>query len=369
MAKDIYFRVGDKIFYSDIAARLHGKRSGQSVTFHAFDDVYDRVDWTKEPVDTWDQFCRERALSLRQRYSKLCLCFSAGSDSSDILRIFLENQIPLDELIIFRHRDHPYRCWEGDAMIIPMANFYAQQQPGLTVRVVDITREIHEQRYKNADWIENPHSMTGQMGFGAYTNSWLIREFCGANDQDNTGYLVGLEKPKLIIRDGWWTSSILDRNFDYWDLNDTNVTYFYLSPDWPEFYVKQCWEFIKYVEKTFSHIDMDLINQIYAHGSDLSHHLLLASQRRIYMDIKSPISLRNGSNKLRDLYDDKYQLLVDRARKEQWLCYNPWSEVLSHFQSHHAELFRDGDVHRGLIGVFSKSQRIKPVESSVSISQ
>ena len=363
MSKNIFYKVGDEIIYNNLSARRKAHSTGKNITFHAYDLEYSQYDWSKEPEGTWEAWCLERALKLRSQYNKLCLLFSAGSDSSDILRIFLENNIRIDELIIFKHLHNPVRRMEADTMVIPMAKLYQQFDPVMKVSVHEIGSSIYNEWHGTTDWLEGSYSMTGQMNMGACIYSWLTDKFCGNNYQNNTGYIMGLEKPKLIIEDGWWTSRIIDKIFDYMDLGENNIVQFYLAPDMPQFYIKQCWELINYVENNFSVINMDLMNSIYAHGSSNFHHYLNGSRRQIYQGIASPISIRNGSNKIKNLNDPGVQGLHSTAKTESWKSYGLWNEITTNLQKNESMLFRDGLVSNGLIPVWSKGFKLKKVKN------
>ena len=42
----------------------------------------DNIDWTFEPLESWDTLCKERALQLKDELGKIILAFSGGSDST-----------------------------------------------------------------------------------------------------------------------------------------------------------------------------------------------------------------------------------------------------------------------------------------------
>jgi hypothetical protein len=363
MDRNVFFKVGNQIFYSDISARKHAYATDQELTFHAYEQQYDSANWQQEPTGTWDWWCQQRALALKSRYQKLCLLFSAGSDSSDILRIFLENNIPIDELIIFRHFWNPSRKMEADTMIIPMAKMYQSLFPALNVKIIDIGQDVYEQWHGTPDWIEGRYTMSGQMNMGACIYSWLTNRFCNNNDNNTTGYIMGLEKPKLLIEDGWWTSRVIDRVFDYMDLNENNIEQFYFAPDMPEFFVKQCWELINYIESTFDNIDMSLMNSIYQQGGPLFHHYLTGTNRRIYQNLDSPMPIRNGSNKIQNLSDAGVQGLQVTAQLQKWKCFGLYKEIVTDLEKNHSYLFRDGLAHNGLVAAWSKEYKIKKVKS------
>jgi len=74
--------------------------------------VFENIDWTKEPTKSLKQLYKERAQQIRDMYDYLILYFSGGSDSITVLNTFLDNDIPLDEVVInsFYQIDHSVLC-------------------------------------------------------------------------------------------------------------------------------------------------------------------------------------------------------------------------------------------------------------------
>ena len=62
--------------------------------------AFDAIDWTKEPIKSLKQLFKERAEQIRDLYDYLIIYFSGGSDSITVLNSFLDNNIPVDEVVI-----------------------------------------------------------------------------------------------------------------------------------------------------------------------------------------------------------------------------------------------------------------------------
>ena len=65
------------------------------------------IDWTFEPLESWDSLCKERALQLKDELGEIILAFSGGSDSTLILNTFLKHNIPIDEVVMCRGDPYP----------------------------------------------------------------------------------------------------------------------------------------------------------------------------------------------------------------------------------------------------------------------
>src|SRR3990172_5937246 len=63
--------------------------------FYCNEDEYDTLDWTKEPIDSWESLCYKKCVLLRQKYKKLSLFYSAGRDSHHVMRCFIAAGIQL----------------------------------------------------------------------------------------------------------------------------------------------------------------------------------------------------------------------------------------------------------------------------------
>lgn len=74
-----------------------------TIYFHWYDEVFDQVDTSIEPIESYTELLRQRAQELRDRYGYIRLWFSGGSDSVTALNAFVNNNIHLDEIII--------NCW------------------------------------------------------------------------------------------------------------------------------------------------------------------------------------------------------------------------------------------------------------------
>ena len=73
------------------------------ITFHTFEDVsFNNYSWSIEPGTPLKQLQKERALQLRDTYDYIKLWFSGGADSTTMLNTFLDNNIHIDEIGVYR---------------------------------------------------------------------------------------------------------------------------------------------------------------------------------------------------------------------------------------------------------------------------
>ena len=96
----IAYLVNGKSFNNIYLALYESFKTRLEIKFYCYDHEYDQHDWTIEPETSLDQLMSEFAWRLRNRYERLILLWSGGTDSHTIYNIFRTNQIPIDEIIV-----------------------------------------------------------------------------------------------------------------------------------------------------------------------------------------------------------------------------------------------------------------------------
>ena len=84
-------------------AMLLNKDFDVSFEFKFADNIFDKIDWSKDINVSIETLYRMRAKQLREKYTYLILAFSGGSDSTQILNTFLKNKIFIDEIQVVHH--------------------------------------------------------------------------------------------------------------------------------------------------------------------------------------------------------------------------------------------------------------------------
>jgi len=102
-----YYSVGDQLFINKYQALRHATDTHSTVSFHWFDQVFQNVNVTTLGQKTLNQMYKERAQQLRDSYDYLILNYSGGCDSWNILKVFLDNNIHLDQVMV---------CWPFSAV-------------------------------------------------------------------------------------------------------------------------------------------------------------------------------------------------------------------------------------------------------------
>jgi hypothetical protein len=144
----------DKSFVAKLDALDHALSLGDhapNILFVFHDEVYSKL--TQEPDIALHQLYVDRAKQLRDSYDHIILLYSGGSDSHEILNVFLKNGIFLDEVQTL----YPKKLTEGKIDVdnfdrssndiiaesvittLPELKLLSKISPGTKIRIIDTT--------------------------------------------------------------------------------------------------------------------------------------------------------------------------------------------------------------------------------------
>jgi hypothetical protein len=252
-----FYTVGNLKFYSKFDAAEVSARSGQPLRWHFNDDVFSRYDWTKEPIQSLTEIYKQRAQQLREKYDYLVLWYSSGSDSDNILRSFVDNNIQLDEVASYTNLEATgdRNDWlNGEIYNVAgprIQKIKETSQPWLKHTIIDLSKIIMDffnNKVNKFDWIYNINSYLSpnniiRTNIVEYHPDWLRLMDQGKR----VGFIWGVEKPKIVGINGKFSTMFMD-------IIDGAVTphlqfnprpglfheLFYWAPDCPEMVIKQC---------------------------------------------------------------------------------------------------------------------------------
>lgn len=114
-ARHIYWTVlnhetGHKQIFSNKLEAICAQRllTHATIYFNWYEQLFNQFDFHREPTESYAELLRQRAQELRDRYGYIRLWFSGGSDSISALNAFIDNGIPLDEIIVYMWNDHEH---------------------------------------------------------------------------------------------------------------------------------------------------------------------------------------------------------------------------------------------------------------------
>lgn len=134
-----------------LEAMLRNNDFNTDIEFRFADELFDRIDWTKDIDINIRTLYKMRATQLREKYSYLILAFSGGSDSTQILNTFLNNKIFIDEIQVVHHEKLVSKLDENIILknnemnalleykyaVQPMLNRVAKESPNTKITTLD----------------------------------------------------------------------------------------------------------------------------------------------------------------------------------------------------------------------------------------
>ena len=203
------------------------------ITFHAYEEPsFTNYSWTVEPKTPLRQLMKDRALQLRDKHRYIKLWFSGGNDSTTMLNIFLENNIHIDEICVYRmSSNNDFKGNGGEYEIntytLPYLKKIQHTIPKTKIKIIEIGQEYFDD-VLGEKWLFTRNSFDLRE---TYIPNIKGKNFCN---------LFANLDPFVVCRHGKW----------YWELWDTdnikditsyrNIEHFYTSSDMPELHAKQC---------------------------------------------------------------------------------------------------------------------------------
>jgi hypothetical protein len=257
-----YYLVGWKKFYNKTLALIYANQFNFEIRWIFNDDIYEKIDWSIPIEESLESLYLRRAKQLRETYDYLILYYSGGSDSHNILTVFLNNNIFIDEIVMelpvmdrknFSDHDTTSRNLYGEIDYIATPRLKELQHklnPSTKIRYDDFAKPVFD-LLKKDDWFEtvptNAFLNLGQIGR-------QMLHIADTNIIDASGrgkrvcQVFGVDKP-LVTFDGndyfaYFSDSsathvnpLIPENAKNYD--DVTTEYFYWTPDIPEIVVKQ----------------------------------------------------------------------------------------------------------------------------------
>ncbi len=247
------------------ALRYASMLSERVLRYHYFDEVYSTVDWGTEPTETLSQLYKSRALQLRDEYEYVALSFSGGADSTNVLKSFINNNIKLDEVVVWypikatekvAHTFDPNNKSAGNIIheyeyaALPMLKWLAVHHPEIKITVLDYTDVSFD--IVSAG---NMHKSTigGCVSHAMTTGQYLMTDHL-RKVKKKCCQLLAVDKPRVRYNKDSrkFECYFLDFNslLGHWPSNTFNkdepkTEYFYYSFQMPKILIKQCYEIKK----------------------------------------------------------------------------------------------------------------------------
>ena len=229
----IHYQVNNKQIYNPYLAYYESFQSGKPVQFYCHDAEYDQLDWTQEPAESFETLMDQHAHRLRDRYERLILAWSGGTDSHTIYNVFKRNGIHIDE-ILYKIDTSLWRTTNGQLIQDPTdhLNWLKANHWDPTTRITsydEYTTDLKGIDIRNDEWIFQNRGDLGKY-FAVGTGGEATKFLCERNHAGHHwGLVVGYEKPFVFKRNGSWYSRQSDVLLNS-VLGQPNVESFFLEP-------------------------------------------------------------------------------------------------------------------------------------------
>lgn len=327
-SKNVYWKVSDKVFSNKFDALLEATKNKKDVTFHYYDEIFERYDKSLLGKNSLKTLYKARAQQLRDDYDYLILYFSGGADSYNILRTFIDNQIKLDEVcvkwpmaVIEKNMYSPNNqdksafnyLSEWDYAIKPVLEELKNSHPEIKIQITDWSKNLddtffNEENFRKANAWNDVEV--------AYTLAISENEIDLIDRGKQVAAIYGIDKPILALINGNWLCSFLDASIGIGaplDHNQNSIEYFYWTPKMPELPLEQAHTLCTYID---NHPDIKkfFFNETYSDWSQEQKNISVQMQNDI---IKSVIY---------DTWDFRFQsdkpIRKDRTDKQFWIFSN-----------------------------------------------
>lgn len=342
--------VGDQHIYNQLEAWQKILTTKQDFRFYFYETEYDQYDWTKEPTQSWESLIQSRCIQLRQKYKDLRLFYSAGRDSQHILNSFVRYNIAIDELVLMHYVLNPIRTREYYDWILPNAQQYLHHNPKARITTITVDERRYDQYYNEA-WLDDSFA-SGCLGiFQPTCFSWVIENLCDIKNS-STGFIVGLDKPKLFYDQGKIFTAILDKGVELFIGSDA-MNYFYYAPEMPELHIKQVHMMINYLAKHYPNANEKFLHNFNDHGPySFYDEMCISVGRGPALDIN--VDAQNGKNKYTGAHR-VFKYIQSVAEQNRWSAFDHWQYGMAWFSEKYPEAFNTLDFSAGgTKGIYSK---------------
>lgn len=247
---DIYYHVDGRRTNSKVEAFILANGDPSKVEWSFMDEFWAKQDWSQEPTDSFEDLLVERAIQIREQSSYVALWLSGGYDSQTILDTFVNNNIKIDEILVYKRAY--LTSWEAHAefdwALNQARHLKTTLWPNLKIVQVDLIPDDLKRYYKTLDdtWILQPGSqltLTKSVPSFMYNfNNYIKTVF----DISNRCDIEGRDKPRLWIDNGNWYTTYYDV-LSEWQSNSASEA-FYITPKFPKLHIKQTWMMINWLE-------------------------------------------------------------------------------------------------------------------------
>jgi hypothetical protein len=253
--------VGDRKFDNKYQALLQATATNQNIKFWYHDELFDSVDRNLLGKISLNTLYKERAQQLRDTYDYLILYYSGGSDSHNILKTFVDNDIFLDEICVkwpkplidskFYNPNNidksSSNIWsEWNYCVEPILKWLSVNRPKTKIRIKDYI--------ENADKIDIDKLFIDNPNHGFRAAIIKDSQFSDSENEQlklnkTVGSIYGIDKPLLLLDNDKFYTFFTDSAGISASVNIQNpygTEFFYWSSSMPILALEQAYQLSNY---------------------------------------------------------------------------------------------------------------------------
>jgi hypothetical protein len=264
------------------------------ISYHYFDSAYTNLDWSTEPSQDMKELYKLRAQQIRDTYDYIVLSFSGGSDSTNVLKTFIDNNIKVDEVFceypleIIEKEIKNFTADRNDPKQIMFEWFAAKpilESISKTNPEIKITIESSAQdSLKMIDECKIFEQQRGGIIISAHARyNRLYQVVKNRTKFGKVGCISGVDKPRIFYhpQQNKFYSHFHDTNnlthfpsIAYAEMKDDLVIdHFYITPDFPQLNQKQCFVVKHALEKLMKNKDTTLYDSLLYKVNPHGYHI------------------------------------------------------------------------------------------------
>jgi hypothetical protein len=258
-----HWSVNNTHFFSKVEClRYATSIKDYNVTFHYFDSFYSSLTWKDEPFQSLEELYKRRAQQLREKYDYIVLAYSGGADSCNVLNSFLDNGIPIDEIVTSYpvkaiEKLKPYfnpndkrasnLIFEFSEAAEPKLQEIARKHTNVKISVLDHTETAIDLLSESKLHLMPVSGIGASPSLaGHYLIAQKVREY---SERGKTVLLTGVDKPRMGYNPAnnkfgvWfdditlvWGNHVKEAHSGF----KPTTEHFYYSTEMPELWQKQC---------------------------------------------------------------------------------------------------------------------------------
>ena len=231
-----YYCVGNFCTHDKLVAIQESEKTGHHI-YYKVPEFLLNANLSLEPESDMWTLCTKHAQHIRKSYNYVRLFYSGGCDSHYMLRVFVENNIHIDE-IVMHNCGIPAADYEVNDIAVPYVMSVARSLPDTKLKVLSRTMIDYYDFYDSPYWFEK-YINIGRCKDVVYIrlNNWL-ESINLYQTSGKTANVHGEGKPLLVFVENQWYTYFLDcEEYQYGADKNDYVCFF---NDDVDVYSKQC---------------------------------------------------------------------------------------------------------------------------------